>query len=65
MILRPRLNWKEKFTGIFRTTSNLMCDVDIVSYKKQNKAVRVLSLFDGLSTGKIKLHLIYSFLNLH
>lgn len=53
MILRPRLNWKEKFTGIFRTDSNLMSDVDIVSYKKQNKAVRVLSLFDGLSTGKI------------
>lgn len=64
MILRPRLNWKEKFTGIFHTDSNLMSDVNIINYKKQNKAVRVLSLFDGLSTGKIKLHLIYSFLNL-
>jgi len=64
MILHPRLNWKEKFTGMFRTASNLMSDVNIVNCK-QNRAVRVLSLFDGLSTGKTNLHLIYNnlFLN--
>jgi len=65
LILRPRLNWKEHFTKMFRTTPNFTNDVDIANLKKQNKAVRVLSLFDGLSTGKINLHLIYNhtFLN--
>nr|ASM42032.1 Dnmt3b [Pogonomyrmex barbatus] len=51
MILRPRLNWKEKFTRMFHTASNITSNVDIVNYKKDNRAVRVLSLFDGLSTG--------------
>ncbi|KAG5341150.1 DNM3B methyltransferase, partial [Acromyrmex charruanus] len=51
LILRPRLNWKEHFTKMFRTTPNFTNDVDIANLKKQNKAVRVLSLFDGLSTG--------------
>ncbi|XP_018313252.1 DNA methyltransferase 3 isoform X2 [Mycetomoellerius zeteki] len=51
LILRPRVNWKEQFTKMFRTTSNFTNDVDIANLKKQNKAVRVLSLFDGLSTG--------------
>ncbi|XP_028049660.1 uncharacterized protein LOC105830581 isoform X2 [Monomorium pharaonis] len=51
IILRPRLDWKKKFTQMFRTTSDLKSDVDITNYKKQNKPVRVLSLFDGLSTG--------------
>ncbi|XP_070517519.1 DNA methyltransferase 3 isoform X1 [Cardiocondyla obscurior] len=55
MILRPWENWKEKFTGMFRTASNLQSDIDIVNYKKENKAVRVLSLFDGLSTGYLVL----------
>lgn len=59
MILHPRLDWKKKFTRMFRTTPNFMSDVDIVTCKK-NKAVRVLSLFDGLSTGKTNLHLIYN-----
>ncbi|XP_011707925.1 PREDICTED: uncharacterized protein LOC105462763 isoform X2 [Wasmannia auropunctata] len=54
MILRPRLNWKEKFTRMFRT-SNLTSNVDVASCKKQNRAVRVLSLFDGLSTGYLVL----------
>lgn len=62
MILHPRLNWKEKFTRMFRTVSNLTSDVNIVEYKKQNRAVRVLSLFDGLSTGKTNLYLIYNHL---
>ncbi|XP_071643314.1 DNA methyltransferase 3 isoform X2 [Temnothorax longispinosus] len=51
MIFRRRLNWKEKFAKMFRTTPNLTSDVDVESYKKENRAVRVLSLFDGLSTG--------------
>ncbi|TGZ50747.1 DNA (Cytosine-5)-methyltransferase 3B, partial [Temnothorax longispinosus] len=51
MIFRTRLNWKEKFPNMFRTTPNLTSDVDVESNKKQNEAVRVLSLFDGLSAG--------------
>ncbi|XP_011876208.1 PREDICTED: uncharacterized protein LOC105566647 isoform X2 [Vollenhovia emeryi] len=51
MILRPRIDWKDKFTSMFRTSTNLISNVDFASYKEKTRAVRVLSLFDGLSTG--------------
>ncbi|XP_029165493.1 uncharacterized protein LOC114936461 isoform X2 [Nylanderia fulva] len=52
MFLNPRLDWKDKFSTMFRTASNLESDdVNLASYKKQKKPIRVLSLFDGLSTG--------------
>lgn len=63
MLLRPRLDWNEKFSTMFRTASNPASnDINLVSYEKEKRPIRVLSLFDGLSTGKIKICLIY-FLN--
>lgn len=57
-ILRPQLNWKKKLIGMFRTTSNVSTfNNSVVTNNKNKRSVRVLSLFDGLSTGKIHLYL--------
>lgn len=56
MLLRPRLDWNEKFSTMFRTASNpASYDINLVCYEKEKRPIRVLSLFDGLSTGKIKI----------
>ncbi|EFN74862.1 DNA (cytosine-5)-methyltransferase 3A [Camponotus floridanus] len=52
MLLHPRLDWKEKVSTMFRTASNPASkDINFENYKNQKKPIRVLSLFDGLSTG--------------
>ncbi|KAL6437030.1 hypothetical protein ACFW04_004973 [Cataglyphis niger] len=52
MLLRPRLDWNEKFSTMFRTASNpASYDINLVSYEMEKRPIRVLSLFDGLSTG--------------
>lgn len=56
MLLQPRLDWKEKVSTMFRTASNLAFkNINLENYKNQKKPIRVLSLFDGLSTGKTKI----------
>ncbi|XP_020290668.1 uncharacterized protein LOC109858126 isoform X2 [Pseudomyrmex gracilis] len=53
-VLRPRLDWKTKFIGMFRTASATNSDVDIPD-SPEKRPIRVLSLFDGLSTGLLVL----------
>ncbi|XP_072746851.1 DNA methyltransferase 3 isoform X3 [Anoplolepis gracilipes] len=56
VLLRPRLNWKENLSTMFRTATNpALNDVNFVKYTKEKKPIRVLSLFDGLSTGFVVL----------
>lgn len=59
-VFRPRPDWKKKITGMFRTSSSISDDVNIAEYSRK-KPIRVLSLFDGLGTGKAYLYLIYIF----
>lgn len=49
-LMKPRLDWKQRITRLFRTN----CDTDwdqIRNCNGKKKKMRVLSLFDGLSTG--------------
>lgn len=59
-VLRPRPDWKKKITGMFRTSNNVLDDVDIADYKKK-RPIRVLSLFDGLGTGRTFVSDLYCF----
>lgn len=61
-LLHPRLDWKKKFIEMFRTASNPVSNDPVVSNKRNERSIRVLSLFDGLSTGKIFIHTIHLYL---
>ncbi|XP_076394477.1 DNA methyltransferase 3 isoform X4 [Megachile rotundata] len=52
-IVRPRSNWKDKIIDMFRTVSNSV--VRSVQHSQHGRKIRVLSLFDGLSTGLLVL----------
>ncbi|XP_011138454.1 uncharacterized protein LOC105182605 isoform X2 [Harpegnathos saltator] len=55
-LLRPRADWKEKFLGMFHTTSDpVFNSTNVVNNNGEKRGVRVLSLFDGLSTGLVVL----------
>lgn len=51
-LLHPRPDWKERFLGMFRTTSDTVSNKINIVNNGEKKGIRVLSLFDGLSTGK-------------
>ncbi|XP_053999263.1 uncharacterized protein LOC128887437 isoform X1 [Hylaeus anthracinus] len=51
-IVRPRPNWKDKIIDMFRTKSN--SNMQVARCEKKRR-IRVLSLFDGLSTGLLVL----------
>lgn len=52
-LLRPRTDWKEKFLRMFRTNSDFVSHkINVTNNSEKKKGIRVLSLFDGLSTGK-------------
>ncbi|XP_067209119.1 uncharacterized protein [Linepithema humile] len=53
-VLRPRPDWKNKITGMFRTSHVISNEINIAHYQKK-KPIRVLSLFDGLGTGLLVL----------
>ncbi|EZA48382.1 DNA (cytosine-5)-methyltransferase 3A [Ooceraea biroi] len=55
MLLQPRPDWKSKVTIMFRTCNSTSDNVDLKSYQKKKRPIRVLSLFDGLSTGLLVL----------
>lgn len=48
-IVRPRSNWKDKIIDMFRTNCNSV--MQPVERSQEKRKIRVLSLFDGLSTG--------------
>jgi len=50
-VLRPRRDWKKKITEMFRTSTSISTEVNMLDYKRK-RPIRVLSLFDGLGTGK-------------
>ncbi|KZC12603.1 DNA (cytosine-5)-methyltransferase 3B [Dufourea novaeangliae] len=52
-IMRPRSNWKDKIIDMFRTNSNP--SVHVAQHTDKRRRIRVLSLFDGLSTGLLVL----------
>ncbi|XP_076235873.1 DNA methyltransferase 3 [Calliopsis andreniformis] len=52
-IVKPRPNWKNQIIDMFRTNSN--SNTKIVERCDQKRKIRVLSLFDGLSTGLLVL----------
>ncbi|KAK2588190.1 hypothetical protein KPH14_004229 [Odynerus spinipes] len=52
-VILPRLDWKEKIAHVFRTGPN--SSKKIANYNRVNRKMRVLSLFDGLSTGLLVL----------
>nr|XP_031834105.1 uncharacterized protein LOC116427656 isoform X1 [Nomia melanderi]XP_031834114.1 uncharacterized protein LOC116427656 isoform X1 [Nomia melanderi] len=47
-VVRPRSNWKDKIIDMFRTNGNP--SVRVAKHTDQTRRIRVLSLFDGLST---------------
>ncbi|KOX74005.1 DNA (cytosine-5)-methyltransferase 3A [Melipona quadrifasciata] len=52
--VKPRTNWKAKIISMFRT--NFKSNVQqLVKRNREKKKIRVLSLFDGLSTGLLVL----------
>ncbi|KAG7207015.1 hypothetical protein KM043_000904 [Ampulex compressa] len=50
----PRSDWKEKMSSIFRTAPDSSAD-GAKGYYSEKRKIRVLSLFDGLSTGLLVL----------
>lgn len=52
-IIKPRPNWKDKIIDMFRTNCN--SNVQTVERNGNKRKIRVLSLFDGLSTGLLVL----------
>ncbi|XP_034189236.2 DNA methyltransferase 3 isoform X1 [Osmia lignaria lignaria] len=52
-IVRPRSNWKDKIIDMFRTNCNSV--MQPVERSEEKRKIRVLSLFDGLSTGLLVL----------
>ncbi|XP_014478590.1 PREDICTED: uncharacterized protein LOC106746476 [Dinoponera quadriceps] len=56
-LVRPRNNWKETFLKMFRTSSvDYVSDkIKVVNSDGKKRGIRVLSLFDGLSTGLVVL----------
>lgn len=51
-IIKPRPNWKDKIIDMFRTNCN--SNVQTVERNGNKRKIRVLSLFDGLSTGTME-----------
>ncbi|XP_076176903.1 DNA methyltransferase 3 isoform X2 [Ptiloglossa arizonensis] len=52
-IVRPRANWKDKIIDMFRTRCN--SSAPVAEHLDKRRRIRVLSLFDGLSTGLLVL----------
>ncbi|XP_043253455.1 DNA (cytosine-5)-methyltransferase 3B-like [Colletes gigas] len=52
-IVKPRPNWKDKIIDMFRTSSNP--NEQVTECCDKRRSIRVLSLFDGLSTGLLVL----------
>lgn len=62
--VKPRTNWKAKIISMFRT--NFKSNVQqLVKRNHEKKKIRVLSLFDGLSTGAGWNSCLFSFSLLH
>ncbi|XP_076640893.1 DNA (cytosine-5)-methyltransferase 3C-like isoform X1 [Halictus rubicundus] len=55
IVARPRSNWKDKIIDMFRTSCNSSTTVTN-KHTDNKRRIRVLSLFDGLSTGMLVLH---------
>lgn len=51
-IVRPRTNWKDRIINMFRTSCESNVEHLVAKHNSEKRKIRVLSLFDGLGTGR-------------
>ncbi|KRX20119.1 DNA (cytosine-5)-methyltransferase 3A [Trichinella nelsoni] len=52
--LNPQSDWKKRLSSLFNN-ENVRDDIDLTLFPNEKQPIRVLSLFDGIATGKIAL----------
>ncbi|XP_048511546.1 DNA (cytosine-5)-methyltransferase 3A-like [Athalia rosae] len=54
-LIEPRIDWKTRISKLFRPNQSDTSPSDVRTYDGQRRRIRVLSLFDGMSTGLVVL----------